>query len=117
MEEVEALCSRAVIMDNGRLIAEGTKEELAEYVQEEQIVEITLNNVGYTIIDTIKGIYGVKECTVEGNKITVIIGKSSDVSKIINAVTEKGGVITKINMEEGTLEDVFLTLTGKTLRD
>lgn len=117
MEEVEALCTRVVIMDNGRLLAQGTKEELAEYVKEEQVVEITLNNIGYTIIETIKGIYGVKECTVEGSKISVVLGKSSDVSKVINAVAEKGGIIAKINMEEGTLEDVFLTLTGKTLRD
>lgn len=117
MEEVESLCTRVVIMDNGRLIAQGTKEELAEYVREEQIVEITLNNPGYTISEGLKSIYGVSECTLSGNKMTVILDKNSDISMVINTVTEKGGIITKINMEEATLEDVFLTLTGKTLRD
>lgn len=117
MEEVEALCSRVVIMDNGRFIAEGTKEELSEYVREEQIIDISLSNPGYTITEAVKNIYGVSECTLSGSMMTVVLDKSSDVSKVINTITDKGGIITKINMEEATLEDVFLTLTGKTLRD
>jgi ABC-2 type transport system ATP-binding protein len=117
MEEVEAICTRVVIVDNGRFIAEGTKEELSEYVREDQIIDITLSNPGHTIIEAVKNIYGVSECTLSGSIITVVLEKSSDVSKVINTVTDKGGIITKINMEEATLEDVFLTLTGKTLRD
>jgi ABC-2 type transport system ATP-binding protein len=117
MEEVEAICTRVVIVDNGRFIAEGTKEELSEYVREDQIIDISLSNPGYTIIEAVKNIYGVSECTLSGSLMTVVLEKSSDVSKVINAVTDKGGIITKINMEEATLEDVFLTLTGKTLRD
>lgn len=117
MEEVEALCTRVVIMDNGRFIAEGTKEELSEFVSEDQILNITLSNPGYTIIEAVKEIYGVTKCTLSGSLMTVVLDKSSDVSKVINIVTDKGGIITKINMEEATLEDVFLTLTGKRLRD
>jgi ABC-2 type transport system ATP-binding protein len=117
MEEVESLCTRVVIMDNGRLIAEGTKEKLSEYVQEEQIAEIVLSNASYLITEAVKHVYGVKECTISGSKMTVVLDKSITISKVINAVTEHGGIITKINMEEATLEDVFLTLTGKTLRD
>jgi ABC-2 type transport system ATP-binding protein len=117
MEEVEAICTRVVIVDNGRFIAEGTKEELSEYVREDQIIDISLSNPSYTIIEAVKNIYGVSECTLSGSLMTVVLEKSSEVSKIINTVTDKGGIITKINMEEATLEDVFLTLTGKTLRD
>lgn len=117
MEEVEALCTRVVIMDNGKLIAEGTKEKLAEFVQQEQIAEISISDPNYSIIESVKGVYGVKESTLSGTKITVVMDKSTSISKVINAVTEKGGIITKVNMEEATLEDVFLTLTGKKLRD
>jgi len=117
MEEVETLCSRVVIMDNGRLIAEGTKEKLAEYVQEEQIAEIELNNVSYSITEAVKSVYGVRECNILGNKMTVVFDKSNSIAKIINVVSDRGGIITKINMQEANLEDVFLTLTGKTLRD
>jgi len=45
------------------------------------------------------------------------LDKSSYISKVINAISERGGIITKINMQEASLEDVFLSLTGKTLRD
>jgi len=117
MEEVETLCSRVVIMDNGRLIAEGTKAKLAEYVQEEQIAEIELNNASYSITEAVKNVYGVRECNILGNKMTVVFDKSNSIAKIINVVTDRGGIITKINMQEANLEDVFLTLTGKTLRD
>ncbi|MDW7674834.1 MAG: ABC transporter ATP-binding protein [Bacillota bacterium] len=117
MEEVETLCSRVVIMDNGRLIAEGTKERLAEYVQEDQVAEITLTNVSYSITEAVKNVYGVKECSLSGSKLTVVFDKSNGIAKIINAVTDKGGTITKIKMQEANLEDVFLTLTGKKLRD
>lgn len=117
MEEVEALCSRVVIMDNGRLIAEGTKEKLAEYVQEEQVAEIELANYSYSITEAVKGVYGVKECRLSGNRMTVVFDKSSGIAKIMNAISDKGGMITKVNMQEANLEDVFLTLTGRTLRD
>ncbi|MDP4088704.1 MAG: ABC transporter ATP-binding protein [Bacillota bacterium] len=117
MEEVEGLCSRVIIMDNGRLIAEGTKDQLSEYVQEEKIVDVTLNNMAFTITQAVKAVYGVKDCTVEGREMKVVLDKNGDVSKVINAINDKGGIITKINMEEATLEDVFLTLTGKSLRD
>jgi ABC-2 type transport system ATP-binding protein len=117
MEEVEELCTRVAIMDNGRLIAQGTKETLSEYVREEQIAEIEINNAGYSIIEAVKNVYGVKECSLSGMKLTVVFEKSSNISKIINTITDKGGIITKINMQEATLEDVFLALTGKTLRD
>lgn len=117
MEEVEALCSRIVIMDNGKLIAEGTKDQLAEYVQEERIAEIELDQINFSVTEAIKSVYGVKECTLSGNLVTVVFDKSNHISKIINAISDKGVTITKINMKEANLEDVFLTLTGKTLRD
>lgn len=117
MEEVEALCSRVAIMDNGRLIAEGTVEELAEYVLEEQIANITVTQPSYSLIAAVKELYGVKECNLSGNVMIVALDKGSSISKVINAITQNGGAITKIHVEEATLEDVFLTLTGKKLRD
>ncbi len=117
MEEVEAVCTNVAIMDNGRLIAQGTKESLKEYVQEEQVAEILLENANFSITQAVKDVFGVKECTLQGNAMTVVFDRSSNISKVLNAITEKGGVISKIGMQEATLEDVFLALTGKKLRD
>ena len=117
MEEIEALCSRVVIMDNGRLIAQGTIEELKEYIQDEQIVDIVLKNYNYTITEAVKAVQGVKECLVEDRRMKVVLDKNSSLARIINCIVENGGIITKINMEDASLEDVFLELTGKKLRD
>jgi len=117
MEEVEAICTRVAIMDNGRLIAEGSMEELSQYIQEDQLVEIVLSNPGFTIIEAVKNVYGVKECTLSDNNLALVLEKSCNISKIINSITTNNGNIVKINMEQATLEDVFLSLTGKKLRD
>ncbi len=117
MEEVEVLCSRVVIMDNGRLIAQGTIEELKEYIQDEQIIDIVLKNYSHSITEAVKAVRGVKECLIQKGKMKVILDKSSSLARIINSIVENGGIITKINMEDASLEDVFLGLTGKKLRD
>lgn len=117
MEEVEVLCSRVVIMDNGRLIAQGTIEELKEYIQDEQIIDIVLKNYSHSITEAVKAVCGVKECLLQKGKMKVILDKSSSLARIINSIVENGGIITKINMEDASLEDVFLGLTGKKLRD
>ena len=117
MEEIEALCSRVVIMDNGRLISQGTIDELKEYVRDEQIVDIAMKNYSFSITEAVKAVHGVKECLLIENKMKVIMEKNISISRIINTIVENDGVITKINMEDTSLEDVFLTLTGKKLRD
>jgi ABC-2 type transport system ATP-binding protein len=117
MEEVEAICTRVAIMDNGRLIAEGTKETLSQYIQEDQVVELSLSNPSFSITQAVKKQSGVKECTISGSDMVVVLDRNANISKLINVVTDEGGVIRKINMEEATLEDVFLSLTGKQLRD
>lgn len=117
MEEVEAICTRVAIMDNGRLIAEGNREKLSEYVMEDQVAHIELSSLGYSTTQGVKEIYGVRECTLSDSKMSVVFDKNTSISNIIHVISDKGGVITKINMEEATLEDVFLALTGKKLRD
>lgn len=117
MEEVEAICTRVAVMDNGRLIAEGTMDSLSEYVLEDQVAEIHLENGSYGITEAVKAIHGVKECTLLGNGLTVVLDRGCNIARIIQAITDQDGVIEKINMQEATLEDVFLALTGKKLRD
>jgi ABC-2 type transport system ATP-binding protein len=117
MEEVEAVCTRVAIMDNGRLIAEGTKEELAAFVKEEQIAEIELGNAGFTVVEAVKAVRGVKECSLAGNLMTVVLDRASSIARVLAAIADNNGSIGRVSMQEATLEDVFLALTGKKLRD
>lgn len=118
MEEVEELCTRVLIMDKGRVIARGTKDELKELVSAEEKIVIELSAPNFTIVDLVKKIGGVRECAVEEKILTVIAAKNSHIiGRIIDAITSTGTDVYTLNVEKPTLESVFLTLTGRTLRD
>lgn len=118
MEEVESLCTNIAIMDQGRIIAKGTKEELKDLVAVEEKVTIKVSGASFTIVDNIKKISGVNNCILENNELTVISKiKSNNISKIVDSIVQTGATIEGIHMEKMTLEDVFLTLTGRSLRD
>jgi ABC-2 type transport system ATP-binding protein len=118
MEEVEELCSRIAIMDHGKVIAQGTKEELKTFVTVEERIEIELSSINYTLVDNVKQVSGVKECTFKDNKLMVVSEKNSkNLSRIIDCIAATDVDILSMNIEKPTLETVFLTLTGRTLRD
>ncbi len=118
MEEIEELCSYITIMDHGRVIANGTNDELKALIEFEEKVVIDLSSVNFTIVDNIKHVSGVKDCTVNGKELVVVSQKNSkNLSRIIDIITNTDSEILSINVEKPTLEGVFLTLTGRSLRD
>lgn len=118
MEEIEQICSYVVIVDHGRVIAKGTKEELKEFVSTEEKIDITLSKVNFSIVDEIKKIDGVKDCIIEDNSMTVISNKNSkNIASIMEKIIKYDSDIISLNIDKPTLETVFLTLTGKKLRD
>lgn len=118
MEEVEELCTRIAIMDHGRIIALGTKEELTSLIGLEEKVVLGLASVNYTLVDKIKKVAGVKDCVVTDHQITVISERDKgNLGRIIDCVSDSESEVLSIHMEKPTLEGVFLTLTGRSLRD
>lgn len=118
MEEVEEICSRVLIMDHGKVIANGTKDELKSLVSDDEKISIEVSSINYTIVEKIKEIPNVKDCVINGNKITVTsVSRSKNLSKIIECILNGNSDIISLNCEKPTLENVFLTLTGKSLRD
>jgi len=117
MEEIEELCTRIVIMDHGRVIVKGTKEELKAQMTSDERVVVELSTANYTLVDNIKKLSGVKDAYVNGNELTVISQKNSNnLNGIIDHVSESSEIIS-LNVEQPSLETVFLTLTGRSLRD
>ena len=118
MEEVEEICTQIVIIDHGRIIARGTKEELKSMVAVDDRISIELSSVNDTIIDSIKKIQDVLECGISGNLISIISKKNSkNLCWIIDCISGTDSKITSLNIEKPSLEGVFLTLTGRSLRD
>ena len=118
MEEVEELCTYITIMDHGKVIAKGTKEELKNLISTEEKVIFEISGANFTVVDNIKKINGVKECIFEDHQIEVVSEKhSKNLGKIIDTISNTDVEIVSMNIEKPTLEGVFLTLTGRTLRD
>ena len=117
MEEVQAISDTISIMDSGRIIAEGTLDELVGRIQHEQKVHLNAVAPSDTLTADLKAISGVKDIKVNGNSyfITSTAG-SGNVNRIMEIATRHGG-ISSFTEEKPNLENVFLTLTGKELRD
>ncbi len=118
MEEVEILCDRVIILDKGKMIASGTCDELKELARIEEKVTVEIHQLEDKPLEAIKHLENVHEVTYDGNilMITYQKGKNNLVS-FIEYLKKENIAYNKIYSERPTLNDVFLELTGKELRD
>jgi len=118
MEEVQQLCNKIVIMDNGKLIAKGTKDDLISLISDNSTLEIEGYDINESVLEKLLEIKGVKSYSLNENKVLIISSKDvSNLSSIINFFTSNNIEIRNMGYKTLDLEDVFLTLTGKKLRD
>lgn len=118
MEEVEAICGNIAIIDHGKVIAQGTKEELKSIVTDVNYVEITVGDANLVNVEELKGIVGVKQIKIENEKIKIESKRDiTNLDKIILFFTLNNISIMNIESKNPDLESVFLTLTGRKLRD
>jgi lipooligosaccharide transport system ATP-binding protein len=113
MDEAEQLCDRLVVMDRGRIVAEGSPRELIKRYVEREVVELRLGAEG---VDGAAGrLQGVGERIEElADRILVA---TDDGDATVAAVHERGVQPESVLIRRSTLEDVFLSITGRTLVD
>jgi ABC-2 type transport system ATP-binding protein len=117
MEEVQAIASRVAIMDQGHIIADGTVDELVARIQFEEQVTLEVGAPTPAVLADLGRIAGVKQVTRQEKVLHVVSeAGSKNLDRIISCAQSAGGV-RSIRADKPTLEDVFLTLTGKRLRD
>ncbi|GAB2554525.1 ABC transporter ATP-binding protein [Gracilibacillus alcaliphilus] len=118
MEEVEQLCKRVYIMDHGKIVASGSKTELLNILSSEDTIKIHLNETSDDILKKIQQIESVRHVDETDDGIRIISKKGNNIlSSLIHTVESQGAEITNYQIETPSLEDVFLHLTGRTLRD
>ncbi len=118
MEEVEILCDRVIILDKGKILASGTTDELKELAKIEEKISIEVNALDHKYMDSIKELENVDEVTYNGNVLLITYKKgNNNLVKIMEYLKNEGIKYNKIYSERPTLNDVFLELTGKELRD
>ncbi len=118
MEEVEQLCNKIIIIDKGSIIASGTKEELKELINIEEKVTLELDNLSDKYLEEIKSFKNVEDVTYDGKNLYITYKKGkNNLSDLIDYMKDKRIKYNKVFSELPTLNDVFLELTGKELRD
>ncbi len=118
MEEVELLCDRVIILDKGRILASGTCDELKSLAHIEEKVTVEGINLKKEALEKIEKLKNIEQ-VLYGNDTLVITYKKgkNNLVDFIEYLKEKKISYNKIYSERPTLNDVFLELTGKELRD
>ena len=118
MEEVEQICTRIAIMDHGRSIAEGTKEELKSMIKTGETVTIEAVILGGNDLAELKELPHVFDIQYEDQKLVVRCTKAKhNLIHILKFLQDREIPFGRVFSELPTLNDVFLEITGKQLRD
>lgn len=116
MDEAERLCDRVAIMDHGKVIALGTPRELVASIGVEHMVEFS---AGRAIdVTALHQIQGVREVKTQNGSVTMQVSKLHQaVPGLLEELARQGIPLTELRTHSATLEDVFVALTGRHLRD
>ena len=117
MEEVEYVCDRIYIMDRGSMIAAGTKDEVKDILRSEETIEIKVNKMSQQLEDTLRSHPNISSVSVEHPTYTIVTNRDDMFDEVIVMATEAKVKLIAIQAKPPTLEDVFLHLTGRNLRD
>ena len=118
MEEVAILCDRVIILDKGKILATGTTDELKKKAKIEEKVTVEVNDLVPGYIEKIKELKNVDGVTYTNNVLFVTYKKGkNNLVDMIDYLKKESINYNKIYSERPTLNDVFLELTGKELRD
>ena len=118
MEEAEVLCHRIYIMDQGRIIASGTPEELKSILSSDHTIELKAESLPPSFVEALRRLPAVRSLSSEGQAVTLIAPKTAHLlDDLFRLAREHGVTVTSVNIQSPSLEDVFLHLTGKALRD
>jgi ABC-2 type transport system ATP-binding protein len=117
MEEAERLCDRVAVIDQGKIIALGTPAALIDTYFEESAVEFELNG-GTVNLEALAGLEGVTDVRQDGGLVTLY---SRAVPRTLGELTDLGEAqdlaLDDLHVRRATLEDVFLKLTGRRIRE
>lgn len=118
MEEVEQICTRIAIIDHGRVLATGTTEELKQMIKTGETITIEALALEETALAEIRELPHVFDVSYEDRILKVKLGTARhNLVRILNYLQEKDISFGRVFSELPTLNDVFLEITGKELRD
>jgi ABC-2 type transport system ATP-binding protein len=122
MAEADALCDRIAIIDHGKVMACDTPANLKKLLQKQPVFEIAANGLDAEKIEKLRSVAGVVRITEEFrpdvmlHDLKFILREESVVSAVVSDIAAVGGGLVGLQKQEPTLEDVFIQLTGRSLK-
>jgi ABC-2 type transport system ATP-binding protein len=120
MEEAERLCDRVAILDHGKIIALGTPRELVASLGAEHVVEVTVDEGSSAALtsEVLAALPSVEAVTRDAGRWRLTVREvHRAVPALLGALAERGATPTELTTHHASLEDVFMGLTGRRLRD
>ena len=124
MEEAEELCNRVAIMDQGKIIALGSPSQLVNKVKMENTITVVPDKISPKLVERIKSIskvknvYAVNDGTEKRETLKVITDNPGDIlPDVVSTIANEGTKVLSVQLSRVTLEDVFILLTGRSLRE
>ena len=118
MDEAERLCDRLAIVDHGVIIAEGTPSDLIDRLGGHHVVEFQVNNNGNDSLDRWRSLPSVESVRREDSTVCLSVREPHlTIPALLDAVTSHGHQLEHLSTRQASLEDVFVLLTGRHLRE
>ena len=118
MEEVEIICDRIIILDKGKILAKGTTEELKELTKIEEIITLEVKDFKKENVEKIEKLDNVDKVSLTATNLSITYKKGkNNLIHLMDFLREENISYDQIYSKRPTLNDVFLELTGKELRD
>ena len=118
MEEVEQLCDRIYVMDHGKVIASGTNAEIKAILAADNTILLQVESRSDVLERRLADLPAVRQVTRTDDGLKLITSHDDGVlSQVFRAAEDEGAPISSLGVQKPSLEDVFVHLTGRTLRD
>lgn len=118
MDEVDFLCNDIVIIDKGKVIAKGTSEELKNSIEMNEKISFTSSNLSEEVKEKVKSLEHILSFEQRDGSVKLTFSHGDGyLMKLIKLLDENNIKYSSLNVEKPSLNDVFLELTGKDLRD
>ena len=118
MEEVEQICTRIAIMDHGKNVALGTKEELKQMIKKSETISVEVADLSDNDVENIKALDNAYQVNYDGKTLEILFSSGeNNIITVLDYLKSNKIRFGQVYSQLPTLNDVFLEITGKELRD
>ncbi len=117
MEEADANCDRIAVIDRGKIMAIGSPRDL-KAAHGSDVIELEVQGNGIDLSSLVREVRGILDLRVDGSRATLRVARGEEVlPELVSRLIGRGAVVRRIEMRRPTLDEVFISLTGRSIRE